>query len=192
MIQNKLALLMLLSLVACDGASTLGETDDAERSPSAPPATGGEAGTQPGPSVRCTLIGCGPSARLTLPALQWSFEQVKTLTVKACRNAVCVEGPLASLSGPAPEPGAGLGLSLPAATGPVAATLWSQAGGGYYAEVSWTEYDITLLQDGDVFEGTLVDSEGQIATSAAKTVSYRVVTPNGPSCSPTCKVDVDL
>jgi hypothetical protein len=188
--QNKLALLVLLSMAACSGSDPMNDdlSDPSLRSPTEPGSAGGAGGGQAGTSQSCTLVGCGPAVRIKLQTLPWSFEQMRTLTVEMCQNDLCLTGALASLTGEAPTAGGGLGLTLPLDGRLVSATVWAQEGGGFYVELSWTGPAATLT-DGDVFSVKLSSPEGQIVDSVEKTVTYRTFNPNGPSCGPTCKAE---
>lgn len=79
-------------------------------------------------------------------------------------------------------------LVLPATDRSVQAIVWGQTGGGYYLEAGWWEWNIDSLQDGDVFSPQLVEPAGQVVAATTKSVTYKVVQPNGAGCAPTCRI----
>jgi hypothetical protein len=169
-----------LALWACDGGGDLSSNQLGAGFPSGPD-TGHS----------CTLMGCPVSVRLTLAPGTSSYEIIKTLTVTACQNERCVEGSFASMALPAPGPGGGVGITLPNQEVSVSATVWGLDDGGFSITVAWNGWGSSIAS-GDVFTARLTSPDGTIAATTTKTPTFKTVTPNGPSCGPTCTVDVDL
>jgi len=140
--------------------------------------------------VGCTQDGC-PAPFLwsaELPA-DVSYERVRALTVRACRNGDCVEGLLDFLPAAEWRVGAGIGSMLERPSEPdrgsgAWVTVRQETSGAFGVEVSWYESD---ARDGDRYLVEVSGSEGVVIGLAEQTVAYRTWHPNGPVACCECR-----
>lgn len=143
----------------------------------------------PGCSLECTAVGCG-AENMTwsaeLPTIL-TFEDVRALSVRACRNDVCFERSFAEMAIEPVAPGSGFGMPLsPSGAGVphVLAEVSARSGGAYDVRVGWTD-EVT---DGDVYTFEITDADGAVVLERTPTaVSYEVSYPNGPDCDGVCR-----
>lgn len=144
----------------------------------------------PGCSLECTAVGCveNLSWSAELPTI-FTYEDVRALEVRACRNGVCFERSFTEveIDGP-PAPGSGFQMPLsPSGTGApyVVAHVVARSGGAYDVRVEWTDEGVA---DGDTYAFEITDAEGALVLERAATpVTYEVSYPNGPDCDGVCR-----
>jgi hypothetical protein len=135
----------------------------------------------------CPATGCsrGAIARLSV---ERSFDEIRLLSLRMCRNEACVEGSLAGLPLP-PDP------SFPTSTGfpeiseanpgnSVGVTVTPRVG-SFAVDVTWNEWNPNDLADGDTYQVTLKEVSGTELVSHTESVDYVASYPKGSECGET-------
>ena len=183
-------------LVACkDESSSPSNTADSGALDSGTLDSGAPVADSGDPS--CPDIACLGGAILEAD-WPFDFEQARGMPITSCRNDECFTGMLAA-SAAEPEPGSGVGFSVPATevvdrdqTGSASVSFWGASGGGVYLRLDWQPWADADLHDGDRYRVT-ADAPGGTRVLIDREVDYGTHEIGTGACRQSCRqIELDL
>lgn len=139
----------------------------------------------PGCQMHCTVVGCAENLRWTaeLPA-DLTFDQARTLEVRACRNSQCFERSFSEVEPDSSGTGVGVVLSPVGDDSAYVIARIDTVNERLRISITWNADPVA---DGDVYAFDVTTEGGDwIAGRGAGPVDYVVYHPNGPDCPGVC------
>lgn len=138
-------------------------------------------GAGDGDGKECTLVGCNSSVQAAL-STTLSESEISTAKVIACRNDVCSEGTLGLSTGSIN----GSRFYVCSFASAVGTNGPSCEGESFGSLVFTFGLEDGVAKDGDRYSFKVVAKDGSVKGEKSGTATYKVATPNGPECGPTC------